>query len=431
MKNKVLFALLLSLLCIAAIGGVSALAEEQPALSEQYFSGTDYNVGVWLNSKPNGTFRTTFHAAAPFQTITFMGYAGRSENQQHATVHYRLYRWFYNQEATWNQLPAASGSFTADGDGFLTVRFPEQEAGQYIFVLEYPQQQPGPKSYFVVGVSEQPAAGVSLFCDNNITEQGKEWMCGYIGFEPAEDGVYYRTLLTDTAIPADVPVTTKVPFSSEKNMTASKVGWWLELGEKKGVFCIAFHSLYDFTGVEFFSYGGDQNHVVRFALYPWNTDQPAEIGADGTLAVTDSALYTGKETYQGNGLRQISFGKTIDKGQYLFVIQYDPEEQPATSGNHFVVGVAEADPLLPLQIASNGVVDHETYGQSIVNNGFCGNLIVEAPANASTFFAPLQKESEPNTDTGDEGTAAVTLSCFLVILCAAVIGKTGRKKEMQ
>lgn len=432
MKKFLYFAAVLLILCAAAglsAGAPGASASNDAALSEVYFSGTEFEVGPWLNSKPNGTFDMTFHTAAAFQSITFMSYAGRSENQQQATVHYKLYQWFYNREATLSNEPVETGTFTADGDGFITVQFAEQDPGQYIFVLEYPQQQPGAQSYFVVGTAKQPAENISVSCWNNITEQGDELICGYIGFIPAADNVYYRALSADTEIPADVPVKQQVPFSSETNLSAAKVGWWMALKEKKGVFCMAFHSLYDFTGIEFYSYGGEQEHIVQYALYPWPDAEPVEIAADGTAAIAQTPVYQGSAAYTSNGLRTVSFGKSVEKGQYLFVITYDPAAQTSASDNHFVIGVAEADPELPLQIDSNGVVDHETYGQTIVQNGFCGSLIAAAPAGTDVFFAPLvrgnvpdtQPDTPPHTETGDMSSCLLLACCLLLPFCLNMV----------
>ncbi len=178
------------------------------------YDGGKLKVGPWLNRADNGYFRVTFHANADFTQIRFTGFASSGENKP--TVRYHLYRWDTNQTKTLAGEPVSSGSFVQNGDGTIVVPFGVQPAGQYIFVLSFPQQS-SPNSYFAVGMYPA-AADIKVVCESNaVNDSGLDRMNGAIGFVSTPiDGNYYNDLLADQDVPntdTGDPATTVFSFA--------------------------------------------------------------------------------------------------------------------------------------------------------------------------------------------------------------------------
>lgn len=201
------------------------------------------------------------------------------------------------------------------------------------------------------------------------------------------------SVLLTCVLPAAAADPVEAPFSK---MTTGGVGWWIDQGGKKdsadGYFSIEFQSIYSFSGIKFASHGGESDYVISYALYAWNRNEKTTLEGE--------PLFSKDVTYKSNQAISVDFGKVYEKGHYLFMISYIQSKQPNEGGNHFVVGVADEDPALPVVIRTNGTVNPD---DKRVGNGFNGSLIVtDAPAGTTKFFDEIAI-TEKNISLTDQG----------------------------
>lgn len=115
------------------------------------FSGTDLNIGIWLNtvsdpSKP-GHYWIRFNAAAPFYGINFYLYASKNN----AKGHWALYKFDTSVEQTLAGEPVAREDLSLSQDTHLQAAFEPMNPGQYIFYVELePDQDPDPTVFYYV-----------------------------------------------------------------------------------------------------------------------------------------------------------------------------------------------------------------------------------------------------------------------------------------
>lgn len=199
MKTKLLTLLIAVALCITSFAMVSFAEDAEVALIADI---NDWEPGPWLNKgePENNFYSVAFKTSVDFTAFKFffLGDAG-------AEGTYALYGF---DSGKYSETPAASGSFTTEGDGFVVVTFDKAVAkGQYKMVLKSTGNLD-----FCLAVSPNKADGIDIAvecqAESNSTPNNPYLFC-YLIVKADGSNSYFLPLEAVTEEEAPKPDDTK------------------------------------------------------------------------------------------------------------------------------------------------------------------------------------------------------------------------------